>query len=191
MKIRIGFLAIMLALSLLISRSLFALALLIAALTHELGHILMARALKIRLRECTIGIYGAGLRPSEGIYSYTQEILLCFSGPLANLLLGSIGLWLGSYSSSELLSYFTLSSFVLAGMNLLPIRDFDGGRILLSLLSLWFGPTVSLRILSVLSFLFAFLLWGISLYLLIRHAASLSLFIFSLSLFFRIFMAEV
>lgn len=190
MKIRIGFLAVMLALSLLISRSLFALGLLVAALTHELGHILMAHALGIRLRECTVGIYGAGLRPVDGMYSYSQEILLCIAGPLANLFLGSVGLLLGLRISSEFLSHFTLSSFVLAGMNLLPIRDFDGGRILLSLLSLLFGPTVSLRILSILSFLFVFALWTLSLYLLIRHAASLSLFIFSLSLFFRIFMSE-
>ncbi len=190
MKIRIGFLAVMLGLSLFLSRSLFSLGLLIAALTHELGHILMARACGIRLRECTVGIYGAGLQPADGFYSYGQEIFLCLAGPLCNLFLGSLGLVIGRVIPSELLTQFVFSSFVLGGMNLLPIRDFDGGRILFSLFSLLFDPTVASRILSVLSFLFVFLLWSLSLYLLLRHAASLSLFIFSLSLFTRIFIPE-
>ncbi len=190
MKIRIGFLALMLALSLLISRSLFSLGLFLAALTHELGHILMAKACGIRLRECTIGLYGAGLTPEESLYSYGQEILLCLAGPLVNLFLGSSGLVLGRTYPSELLSAFVLSSFLLGGLNLLPIRDFDGGRILSAVCHLFLSPALATRILSALSFLFVFLLWSLSLYLLLRHAASLSMFIFSLSLFARIFIPE-
>jgi stage IV sporulation protein FB len=187
MKIRIGFLAVMLALSLLISRSHFALGLLIAALSHELGHILMAKALGIHLRECTVGIYGAGLRPVDGMYSYGQEILLCIAGPLVNLFLGSVGLLLGLRFPSEFLSHFTISSFVLAGMNLLPIRDFDGGRILSVILSQHFSPRTVSLLLSCLSFIFIFFLWSLSVYFLLRCSASLSLFIFSISLFLRIF----
>ncbi len=190
MKIRIGFLAIMLGLSLFITRSLFSLGLLLAALTHELGHILMSFACKIRLKECTIGVYGAGLMPEHGLYSYGKELLLCLAGPLTNFFLGSSGLVIGLSHPSPLLEYFSLSSFVLGFMNLLPIRDFDGGRILFSLFSVLFSPTVADRILTVLSFVFVFLLWSLSLYLLLCHAASLSLFIFSLSLFVRIFIPE-
>lgn len=190
MKIRIGFLAIMLALSLFITRSLFSLGLLLAVLSHELGHIIMAYACGIRLKECTVGIYGAGLMPEYGLYSYGKEILLCLAGPLFNFFLGSLGLVIGLAHPSELLEYFSLSSFILGGMNLLPIRDFDGGRILLSLFTVFFDPGLADRILTVLSFLFVFLLWSLSLYLLLCHAASLSLFIFSLSLFIRIFIPE-
>ena len=190
MKIRIGFLAIMLSLSLFMTRSLFSLGLLLAALTHEFGHILMASACKIRLKECTVGLYGAGLVPEHGLYSYGKELLLCLAGPLTNFFLGSSGLVIGLKFSSELLEYFSVSSFLLGFMNLLPIRDFDGGRILFSLFSLIFSPTVADRILTVLSFLFVFLLWSVSLYLLLCHAVSLSLFIFSLSLFVRIFIPE-
>ena len=185
MKIRIGFLAIMLALSLFITRSLFSLGLLLAVLSHELGHIIMAYACGIRLKECTVGIYGAGLMPEYGLYSYGKEILLCLAGPLFNFFLGSLGLVIGLAHPSELLEYFSLSSFILGGMNLLPIRDFDGGRILLSLFTVFFDPALADRILTVLSFLFVFLLWSLSLYLLLCHAASLSLFIFS---FFGVFL---
>lgn len=190
MKIRIGFLAVMLALSLLISRSLFALGLFLAALSHELGHIGMARLCNIRLKECTVGIYGAGLVPEDGLYSYGQEIFLCLAGPLTNLFLGSVGLLLRLRSPSKLLEYFILSSFLLGILNLLPIRDFDGGRILFCLVSVCFDPTHAARILSFLSFLLVFVLWSFSLYLLLRYRASLSLFVFSLSLFVRIFISE-
>ena len=190
MKIRIGFLALMLAISLFLTRSLFTLGLLLAVLTHEIGHILMAFACEIRLRECTVGIYGAGLTPEHGLYSYEKEILLCLAGPLFNFFLGSIGLVVSLSHPSELLEYFSLSSFILGTLNLLPIRDFDGGRILLSLFTILFGPVTAERIQNILSFLFVFLLWSFSLYLLLCHAASLSLFIFSLSLFVRIFIPE-
>ena len=190
MKVRIGFLAVMLALSLFFTRSLFSLALLLAALSHELGHILMALACRIRLKECTVGIYGAGLIPEHGLYSYGKEILLCLAGPLCNFFLGTFGLVIGRSFPSELLEYFSVSSLILGCMNLLPIRDFDGGRILLSLLSVFFSPAVADKALMALSFLFVFLLWSFSLYLLLCHAASLSLFIFSLSLFVRIFIPE-
>ena len=88
MKIRIGFLALLLALSLFLTQSLFSLGLLLAVLMHEMGHILMAFACKIRLKECTVGIYGAGLTPEHGLYSYGKEILLCLAGPLSNFFFG-------------------------------------------------------------------------------------------------------
>ncbi|MBR2353062.1 MAG: M50 family metallopeptidase [Clostridia bacterium] len=190
MKIRIGFLAVMLALSLLLTRSLFSLGLLLAALSHELGHIMMAKACKIRLKECTVGIYGAGLMPEYSLYSYSKEIFLCLAGPLCNFLFGSAGLVIGLRYPSEFLEYFSISSLILGCMNLLPIRDFDGGRILLAVFSVFFSPEAAQKIQSILSFLFVFLLWSLSIYLLLCHAASLSLFIFSLSLFVRIFIPE-
>lgn len=190
MKIKIGFFTILLALSLLLDHSTLALASLLAAATHELGHIAMAALCGIHLRECRVGLYGAGLIPDGHLYSYGQEILLCLSGPLVNLLLGSLGLNFLSLFSSQFFAHFVFSSFVLGLLNLLPIRDFDGGRILSALLCRRLSERSAYRILSLLSFLCVFILWSFSVYLLLRAAASLSLFVFSLSLFFRIFIRE-
>lgn len=190
MKIKIGFFAVMLCLSLLLDHSAFSLASLLAALTHEAGHICMARLCRIRLRECEVGIFGAGLTPDDGIYSYGQELLLCLAGPLTNLFLGSLGLWLMDGRWGEWVRGFVFSSFSLGILNLLPIRGFDGGRILTSLLCLRLSPLTARRILGALSFFCVFLLWTLSVYLLLRAASSLSLFVFSLSLFCRIFLSE-
>ena len=187
MKFKIGFFAVMLALSLVFSPSLLSLCAALAALLHELGHVGMAALCGIRLRECQIGIYGAGLVPDGGVYSYAQEIALCLAGPLVNLLSASVGLHLpdGAFRQG-----FLFSSLALGLLNLLPIRGFDGGRILSALLLRFWQPRTAERITDVLSFLCVLSLWCCSVYLLIRFVASLSLFIFSLSLFARIFLTE-
>jgi len=190
MKLKIGFFAIMLALSFLLDPSPLSLCSLLAALLHELGHIAMARICHIRLRECKVGIYGAGLIPDGSLYSYGQEILLCLAGPLTNLLTACLLLPIKINDTNEFLQGFFFASLVLGLLNLLPIKGFDGGRVLHALLSLRLQPhTVSL-ITSACSFLCIFSLWSASVYLLLRAAASLSLFIFSLSLFSRIFLNE-
>lgn len=189
MKIKIGFFTILLALALALSHSLFSLAALLAALSHELGHLLMAKACGISMRECRVGLYGAGLEPAEALYSYSQEIFLCLAGPLVNFLFGSLLLIL-PLPPSDFLTYFIFSSFSLGTLNSLPIRGFDGGRIFCALLSHFLSPRLVGRIVDVLSFLFIFLLWSLSVYLLLRTASSLSLFIFSLSLFGRLFITD-
>ena len=189
MKIKIGFFAIFLFLTLMITNSAFFLASVFAVLLHELGHILMARLCRIRLYECSIGIFGAGITPADSLYSYSREILLCLAGPLMNFLTALFVLWFFPHSSYFVTS-FLFASFSLGLLNLLPIHGFDGGRIFHSLFSLRFSPTVASCLLSSLSFIFIFLLWALSVYFLLRARSSLSLFVFSLSLFARIFLSE-
>lgn len=187
MKFKIGFFAIMLFLSLLLDPSLFSLAALLAATTHEFGHLLMAIHCNIQFKECKIGIYGAGLMPDSGLYSYKKEILLCLAGPLTNFFCGTFSILLLQRFHNEFLLGFTVASFSLGILNLLPICDFDGGRILKSMLCLRFSPEVASLTVQVLSFCFIFLLWLLSVYLLLRALTSLSLFVFSISLFGKIF----
>ena len=189
MKIKIGFFTVFLALSLLLDHTLFSFAAFLSALIHEMGHIVAARFCHIRLRECKIGIYGAGLMPEDGLFSYKKEIFLCLFGPLFNLLSVALCLLLRQ-TSLQFYQYFVVSSLSMGLLNLLPICDFDGGRMLHSLLCLKLSPILAGRILRTLSFCCVFLLWCFSVYLLLRASSSLSLFIFSLSLFFKIFLSE-
>lgn len=190
MKIKISFFAVMLFLALLAEHSIFSLAAALAALTHELGHLATAALCRIRMKECVLGIYGAGLVPDSGIYSYRREILLCAAGPLTNFFLGFTVLWLTLGQGSEWAQSFAVASFSLGGMNLLPIRGFDGGRILYARICLAHSPLTAHRLLTVCSFLCVFFLWCCSVYCLLRAAASLSLFVFSLSLFCRLFLND-
>lgn len=190
MKIKIKCFAVMLFLSLFISHSYFAVCVLLAVVFHELGHILAANHLKINLSEFKIDIFGASLSPASNDFSYKDEIFLCICGPLSNFLTSLLILPLWQILKHESLLYFVLASQTLALLNLLPIRGFDGGRIFYALLCLMTDTYVADRILYVISFICILTLWIISVYLLLIARSNLSLFVFSISLFFKIFVRE-
>ncbi len=186
MKIKIGFLTVCTLLAWLLTNSLYAVAGFIAATLHELGHIGMARLLGIPFRELNVTPFGAALTPSTAMGSYTDEVLIAAAGPAVNLLSALIILpWTRSGVAFPL--FFLISSLFLAILNLLPVSGFDGGRILSCLLCKHCEPLVAERILGVSSFVIVFALWCLSVYLLLRIESSLSLFVFSCSLFLKLF----
>lgn len=182
----------MLLLSLFLSAKLLGVIPLIAAAIHECGHILAARICGVRLGKMDVGIFGARISISDGIYSYAEEIFVCAAGPLINLICADIAaVFLYLYRvENDAVYLFILSSLCLAALNLLPIRTFDGGRIISALICRFWGPTVADTAVKILSFFSLFALWCISLYLMLRTSASLSLFVFSLSVFSNIFIQE-
>ncbi|MBE6545986.1 MAG: hypothetical protein E7668_00920 [Ruminococcaceae bacterium] len=127
--------------------------------------------------------------PENGLFSYKKEITLCFFGPLFNLCTVALCL-LTAPIRTAFSQYLTVTSLSMGLLNLLPICDFDGGRILYALLCLRLPQLYADRILRFLSFGCIFFLWSFSVYLLLRASSSLSLFIFSLSLFCKIFISE-
>ena len=95
----------------------------------------------------------------------------------------------GKYAKwkSEAAELFALASLVLAILNLLPISELDGGRIVYCTLASRFSVECAKRVVDALSFAIIFSLWTLSVYLILRLGASLSLFVFSCFLFGKIF----
>ncbi|MBO7303202.1 MAG: site-2 protease family protein, partial [Clostridia bacterium] len=160
-----------------------------AALLHELGHLVSARLCSIPLRELKLGIFGAAIVTKDSLCSYKKEIILALAGPITNILTAVI-LLLFFDSENEILSYFISASFFLGILNLLPVYEFDGGRVIFSAIALCFSPKTALKVLKILSFIIIFSLWCLSVYLLLRLSASISLFVFSLALFAKIFLSQ-
>ena len=158
---------------------------LLAAFLHECGHILAARVMKIPFRKMRIDFTGARLEIGGRMLSYREEWLLAIAGPFASLFFAAFGAIL--WNISQLAVYFSCASLLLGLLNLLPIRTFDGGRMLESALLGLCGERVAYRILNVSSFLFLFLLWATSVYFLLRAGDGISLFFFSVSLFWHLF----
>lgn len=186
MKISFSFLLCIMIATLLCTHSYLSLAAILAAALHELGHILMAKLCSIPIKELKLGIFGAALTPEGSLCSYKKEILLALAGPAINFILGATLLPF-SKNGSEFFSFFTVSSFFLGFLNLMPIYDLDGGRILNCLLCQILSPVCAERICRFLSFCIITTLWLLSVYLLLRFSASLSLFVFSAALFCKIF----
>lgn len=193
-KIRIGFsvFALFFA-SALAMRPIEYLAALTAAFLHELGHVAAARLLGVPLRSFSLDILGARLDLGERVITYRDELLIAAAGPAANLatalaLYPFISLCDGATRLFVLA--MTAASVGLALLNLLPVVGFDGGRILSCLLSFVFEPSRVYRVCRALSFFCVFSLWSASVYLLLKTAGGLSVFVFSASLFCRLFVSD-
>ncbi len=161
---------------------------LLAALLHECGHLFAARCLGIPPTCLQLDFLGARLEISGHLLSYGSEWILCAAGPLTSLLCAALAapLW----HLSPLAQAFSCASLVLGLLNLLPIRSFDGGRMLECALSRFFGPRTAFLCMTLCSFLFLFLLWATAVYFLLRAGDGLSLLCFSMSLFLRFFDRE-
>ncbi len=166
----------------------------LAAAIHELGHIICAHFLKIKMSQMTIGILGARLNITESNISYKKEFLLCFSGPLANIISAISMIFLYHISKSDASSiyilFYIVASFFLAALNLLPIKSFDGGRMLICVLASKIDLYKAEKIICYISFCIIFLLWIISMYLMLKLGTSLTLFVFSTALFADLFLED-
>ena len=162
------------------------------AVLHETGHMLAAFLLGIPLRSLDIGMFGASLKVRGSLISYPKEFLLCAAGPAMNFLSALAVVIFSEHRGyySECGEWFVSVSIMLGLLNLIPAEGFDGGRMLSVVLTSMLGPRISARILSVTTFLSIVILWMFSVYLLLRYGTSLSLFVFTLSLFYRLFVEK-
>ena len=164
-----------------------------AALVHELGHILFAVAYSLRIKKIELNLFGALIKLPSLSCSYKREAMLAAAGPLANIISAAVAAFILSHVGEGLrepILYFIVSSLVFAFINLLPAKDFDGGRILSCCLLTSVSPNTVHSILEWASLLCVFFLWSISVYFILRTGSYLSLFVFSGALFARIFTFE-
>ena len=155
-----------------------------AILIHDAGHGVGASRLGFSSKKFSIKPWEARIGFGSQTFSYKDECIISAAGPLANLLTALVLSCIGySFGDENALSFFFSVSISLALINLLPINEFDGGRILRCALSFFISPNATEIIGDALSFLSLFCLWCASVYLLIHTGADLSFFLFSVSLF--------
>ncbi len=159
-----------------------------AAVVHECGHLLAARLMKIPLRNLRMDLLGARLDVTGRVLSYGEEWLLCAAGPVTSLLFSVFGALFWNLTRYAYL--FSGASLLLGLFNLLPIRSFDGGRMLESTLLRFYSVQTVYRTMRGCSFLFLFFIWMIAVYFLLLANDGLSLLFFSMSLFSRFFDGE-
>ena len=157
-----------------------------AVIIHELGHLAAAHILKIKISGIRLSLTGAKIE-TGGVFSYKKEILLCLAGPLFNILACITAMPLRSVEiiSSQIRDFCGIC-LVLAIFNLLPIRGFDGGRILYSVVALFSGMNAAETVITLTGCTLVGTLWITSIYMIIRYESALSLFAFSILLFFTV-----
>ena len=110
----------------------------LAAMLHELGHLLALYLLGGRVSRFCFRLSGGELQYDGKHLSYGGELVLALAGPATNLLCAWLCGWLATFGHQELLYQFSGCHLVLAFFNLLPALPLDGGRVLQTLLELKF-----------------------------------------------------
>ncbi|MFN5182565.1 MAG: site-2 protease family protein [Bacteroidota bacterium] len=127
---------------------LFMISVFICVLLHELGHALTAKKLGYETKNITLLPIGGLAQMTEIPEKPKHELAVAISGPIVNLIIGSIllpiSIYLNGISEIDLSRVNNLSGFIinltivnfsLAFFNLLPAFPMDGGRVLRSFLA--------------------------------------------------------
>ena len=97
---------------------------LLAIVCHETGHLLAMMAVGNSVKKIDFTAFGIAIRKMTcGPLSPSAELGITLAGPITNLLLALACLPLGK-------PYAAAVNLVLAGLQLLPVGDLDGGRAL-------------------------------------------------------------
>ena len=180
----------------------------LSAALHEGGHLAAARLLGIKIKEIRFEFSGIRICPDEGISSYKKELFLAAAGPFANLCVITVtvalfSLWgitadeasvlcskllfEGEYTRAGAISFVALSSLLQGGINLLPVRTLDGGRMTYCLTAILWDERRAENLLDVFSALSAIVSWTASLYLMLKISSGLGIYVFSACLFLSTF----
>lgn len=175
----------------------------LAALFHELGHLLAAKLLKIGIKEIVFSFSGVRIITDERLTSYKNEFFLALAGPFANFAVffavfacfqalevptaaifeSAESFLKGNLSPCGIFGFLALSSLIQALMNLLPVKTFDGGRIVYCVIAENISEPAAERVLSVFSAFSAYILWTVALYLMLKIGAGLGIYVFAACIF--------
>lgn len=106
---------------------------LLSAVMHEGGHLLALSALKVRGNRFSPRLNGMICTPKRTL-SYREEIIVAAAGPVSNLVFALLFFLLRPLGRS-FFSAFALCEFLTALSNLIPVKGYDGERILSALLA--------------------------------------------------------
>lgn len=145
----------------------------LAAMLHELGHLLMMRLFHIPVHSVSVRLFDILIK-ADSPSDYRADIFVTLGGVMANFLCALIFMPL-----SRDLFYANLA---LGCFNLLPVLSLDGGHLFYLLLSRRFLPKTCAVILKITTFLFLLPLMTAGVLMLFRSGYNYSLLAISLYL---------
>ena len=156
-----GFVLLMSALYLLDDSGMLS-ALILSAIAHELGHMAAIGLCHGKILGLKMDVTGFKIAYDGMTLSYKQEVIIALAGPAASLALAYGASWFGNHYGVEYALLTAGISLILCVFNMLPIRQFDGGRAVFMLLSSLTHIDTAERVLCVLSCvtIFAMLITG-------------------------------
>ena len=144
---------------------------LLFAIIHELGHLLIGIILKEKPKEIKLNPFGLSMIFKINPNDYNKKvknaklievkkIIIAIAGPLTNIII-IIAVLLLRINNSEIRS-IVYSNLIIAIFNLLPIYPLDGGRILKGILHMFIGKMQSEKIMNDLSIIITICLTAVA-----------------------------
>lgn len=140
--------------------------LMIFAIIHELGHLLMGIILGFKTEEIKLSPVGLQIKFKVSSEEYKIQVnkgntlcikkaIIALAGPITNLALAVLVIILASINTNIQNTYIyqilIYSNFLIAMFNLIPIYPMDGGRFLKEILKLIFGNKTAYKITYIVS----------------------------------------
>lgn len=145
-------------------------------LIHETAHLCAALLIGLKPESITFAPFGVNLRlKNKMVYSLADEIILYAAGPLVNAVFAVLALYIKNIE----LYRINTTLFVL---NLLPIVPFDGGMILMRILSNKYGFGFAKRLLYTISWVLGTAFFILACISVVNGIINISLFIIAIFL---------
>ncbi len=140
--------------------------LMIFAIIHELGHLLMGVILGFKTEEIKLSPVGLQIKFKVNSEEYNIQInkgnslcikraIIALAGPITNLAIAVIVIILGKINinlqNTYIYQILIYSNFLIAMFNLIPIYPMDGGRVLNEIIRLFCGNKVAYKITYIVS----------------------------------------
>lgn len=153
----------------------------LAALLHELGHIVMMRLCHVKVRGLRLRLFDVLIEADEPA-DFRADVWITLGGVTVNFLCAAI---FCPFSLKLGLPHLALGFF-----NLLPVMSLDGGHLLSICLSRRLAPRVCDRILRLTTFVFTLPLLTAGIYILFQSGYNYSLLVISLYLLAVLFVKK-
>ncbi len=128
-KIKIKFMFVaLITISLIVDKTGIAVIALLACLIHELGHIIMFCVVGYKPISLSFELTGICLTKPTSQLSYPKEVMVQLAGSAMNFIM--FALLCKSMTEISFTSIFATTHLVVGIFNLLPLKNFDGGKLL-------------------------------------------------------------
>lgn len=159
----------------------------LCAILHEAGHIASIKLCGGKIFEITVLPFGAVIHSDMFSFPYYKNALVALSGALSNICFAAAGGIVSLFTNDRYTLFFCICNLLLAAVNLVPVKTFDGGVALEALLLMKYSSEkVDAVIDTVTYFAFVFLTFS-ALGLLIVTECNFSLIIFCIYVFICVY----
>ena len=154
----------------------------IAVILHELAHLAVLHILNGRIKSFGAAPFGLCIEYDSSSLSLKGEALVNAAGGIINLFFAAASVVLYCIFRVDLLN-FGIVSFLVALVNLIPAEPLDGGKLLHLGIASAFKPFVACKVSAIVTYVFGFMIFLFSSYMLLTSVSGIYPLLFSVYIF--------